>query len=136
MQWGRALWGSIALFIVLTSGSFVIALATSMAALQLAPDRAGYEIAITVRKAIYFLFATVVYGGFALSFRRWRLLHTALACGLVQVSDILIVTVMLGRSLDYFVWEYWVLGLLPAVAGCALTLIWPGHAGRVARLDH
>ena len=103
---------------------------------RLAPDGAWIDTAIVVRKVVYMMVSTFAYWWFAKGVGHRRLLHVLLAWSLVQVIDTVVVLIMLPSSPTRFAWTALVLGLLPALAGCALTWIWPGRRTYTASEAH
>ena len=126
MQWTRIFLGGFALSAALLTWSIAVSMLTSMLAWQIAPDRAGFEVAAFTRKIVYFLFAIAAYWWFSAGVRRWRLLHVLLTCGWVQALGSAALLLLVDQHVNYRAWDFWVLAVLPAPVGWALTLLWPG----------
>lgn len=135
-QWRRVLVGSVVLFAALATWSIGTSFLISMLTFQLAPDRAGFEAAIVIRKSTYVLFATAAYWWFSAGVRRWRLLHLLLAWGLVQAMGAGTLKALLGVTLNYSAWQYWAFELLPVCVAWALTWLWPGRRHPIPHTDH
>jgi len=135
MQWRRVLLGSVVLFLALAAWSFMAGLLIPTVGFWLAPDGAWIDTAIVVRKVVYMMVSTFAYWWFAKGVGHRRLLHVLLAWSLVQVIDTVVVMIVLPSSPTRFAWTALALGLLPALAGCALTWIWPGRRPRIPHGD-
>lgn len=135
MQWRRVLLGSMALFFALAAWSFMAGFLMPTVGFWLAPDGAWIDTAIVVRKSVYMAVSTFAYWWFAKDIRRRRLLHVAMAWTLVQIIDTAVVVAVLPLA-PATTWTSILLTVLPALAGWALTWVWPGRRMRTASEAH
>ncbi|CAN7238009.1 hypothetical protein LJR143_000849 [Pseudoxanthomonas sp. LjRoot143] len=136
MQWRRIILGSVALFLALAAWAFAAGFLIPTVGFRLSPDGGWIETAIIIRKAVYAVISTFAYWWFAKGVRYRRLIHVLLAWSLVQLIDtavVMAVMSVLPLSPVRFAWSSILLNLLPAIAGWALTWVWPGRHPRAAQ---
>ena len=136
MQWRRIVLASAAIFLAIAVSATLSAFSMSALALRLT-DGGWQGVADTsyiVQNAVFVLVASAGYWWFAAGVRYRRLLHVLIAWSLVQLAALAVLLVVRPGGLGPPPWEPWLLELLPAFAGWALTGLWPGRSRRASRV--
>jgi hypothetical protein len=136
MQWRRIVLASAAIFLAIAVSAAVSAFSLSMLALRFADGRWQdvADISYIVQSTIFVLVASAGYGWFAAGVRYRRLLHVLIAWSLVQLAALAVLLVVRPGGLGPPAWQPWLLELLPAFTGWALTGLWPGRSRRAPRV--
>ncbi|PPJ43736.1 MULTISPECIES: hypothetical protein [unclassified Pseudoxanthomonas] len=135
MQWRRILLGGTALFVGLLAWAVAAGFMTPTVAFWLSPDGEWLNVAVHVRKTVYFAVASACYWWFASGLRERRLAHVMLTWLLVQILDATLVMAVMQVWPNQLAWKPRLLEFLPALIGWGLSWLWTKRQQHVRRAD-